>query len=93
MNIPRKETRIAVKVQPNAHRSEVAGLTGGVWKIKIAAHPDKGKANQELIDFLSDKLAISKDSITILRGHTSRNKVLLIGALTTEEIDQRLGSQ
>jgi uncharacterized protein len=82
--------QISIKVQPNAGRNEVVGSSGSVWKIKIAAAPDKGKANKELIDFLSDKLNIKKAQISILRGQTSHNKVLLIDGLNEGEVEARM---
>ena len=77
-------------MQPNAGRNEVTGLANGVWKIKIAAPPDKGKANKELVDFLSDVLEIKKAQITILRGQTSHNKVLAIEGLSEVEVVERM---
>jgi uncharacterized protein len=92
MNDGIKATKITVKVQPGAHHSEVAGLAAGVWKIKIAAPADKGKANRELIDFLTDKLDVPKTGITILKGLTSHNKILLVQSLSAAEIEKRLSS-
>jgi uncharacterized protein len=87
-----KITRISIKVQPNAGRNEVVGSTNGVWKMKIAAPPDKGKANKELIEFLSDTLEVRKDSIVILKGETSHNKVVAIEGLALVEIEKKLRS-
>jgi uncharacterized protein (TIGR00251 family) len=81
---------ILVKVQPNAGRNEVVGQANSVWKIKIAAPPDKGKANKELVDFLSDLLDIKKSRIAISRGQTSHNKVIEIEGLSLEEVLSRL---
>ena len=47
--------RLAIKVTPNAGRNEITGFKDGVLQVRIAAPPDKGKANKELIDFLSAK--------------------------------------
>jgi uncharacterized protein (TIGR00251 family) len=84
------QTRIAVKVQPNSGRNEIIGLTEGVWRIKIAATPDKGKANKRLIEFLSDILGIKKDCLEILKGQTSHNKIILVAGLSLEEVNQHL---
>jgi uncharacterized protein len=85
-------TRLSIKVQPNAGRNEVVALNDGVWKIKIAAQPDKGKANKELIEFLSDTLGVRKDSITILKGETSHNKILAIIGVKPEEVKAALSA-
>ena len=78
--------KISIKVQPNSNRNEVVGVVNGVWKIKIAAPPDKGKANKELVDFLSELLDIKKDRINILRGQTSHNKIVEIEGLSAETL-------
>ena len=88
--MPNNQTKVSVKVLPNAGKNEVSGLTNGVWRIKIAAPPDKGKANKELIKFLSDILGLKKDHVIILKGQTSHNKLIAIDGLTQEEIISRL---
>ena len=82
--------KISIKVQPNSNRNEVVGVVNGVWKIKIAAPPDKGKANKELVDFLSEWLDIKKDRINILRGQTSHNKIVEIEGLSAESLSARM---
>jgi uncharacterized protein len=85
--------KISVKVMPNAGKNEISGLTGDVWRIKIAAPPDKGKANKELIEFLSKILEISKDSLTLIKGHTSHNKIIAIYGLTISSVNSRLSGR
>jgi uncharacterized protein (TIGR00251 family) len=82
--------RLAVKITPNAGRNEVTGFKEGVPQIKIAAPPEKGKANKELVDFLSERLEVRKSSILIIKGQTSRNKVVSIETLSNEEIMNKL---
>jgi hypothetical protein len=61
---------------PRAARSEVAGITtDGAMKVRIAAVPDKGKANEELRDILADWFAVPKSNVELLRGETSQRKV------------------
>ena len=84
------EVRISLRIQPGAPKNEVAGLAGGVWKIKIAALPVEGKANKALIDYLSEVLDIAKSNITIVRGERGRDKVIAISGLTGEEIEKQL---
>ena len=84
------QAKLSLRVQPNATRSEVVSFNGEVLQVKVAAPPIKGKANKELISFLSKVLGISKNSLTIMKGHTSRNKVILVAGLSQEELGQRL---
>jgi uncharacterized protein (TIGR00251 family) len=79
-----------VKVHPGAGRSEITGFTGGALQIKINAPPEKGKANRELMDYLSRRLDVKKSAISIIKGETGRNKLIAIEGLTPEEIIGRL---
>lgn len=90
---PPDEIRISFRIQPGAPKNAVAGLINGVWKIRIAAPPVEGKANRELIEFLSDVLDVPKSSIAIVKGETGRDKVVAIAGLSREEIDNRLGEK
>lgn len=74
-------TQLAVRVTPNAKRSEFAGWTADekgrpVLLVKLQAPPVEGKANTELIRFLAKALGCSKSEIVLLRGDTSRQKSL-----------------
>lgn len=65
-----------VSVAPNAKRTAVDGLHDGALRVRLAAPPVDGKANQCLIDWLADQLGCPKRSITLLRGQASRRKQL-----------------
>ena len=90
--MPKILTNISVKVTPNAGRNEILGLSEGVWRIKVAAPPDKGKANKLLIEFLSEILDVKKDSLSLVRGQTSHKKVISIDGLSAEEASRRLAA-
>jgi len=79
-----------VRVHPNATTNEVVGFTGGVLQVKISAPPVKGRANKELIAFLSKILGVGKSQVYIIKGHTARNKVIAIDGLSLKEITGRL---
>ena len=82
--------RVVVRVQPNASKNELLRYLGGVLNVKIAAPPIKGKANQELIRFLSEVLGVSKSKLTIVKGLTDRTKVISIDELTQEQIVKQM---
>ena len=84
------KAEILVRVHPNAAKNDVVGVTDGVWQVRISAPPVKGKANKELIAFLSRLLGVGKSQISIIRGHTSRNKAIAINGLSQEDIMKRL---
>ena len=82
--------KITLRVRPNAVRNEITDFTSGVLQIRVAAPPIKGKANKELIDFLSQKLGVSKSDLQIIKGNTSQHKVIAINSLSQEEISKKL---
>lgn len=82
MPIPENKARISVQVYTNAIRNEIVDLSNGILRVKLSAPPVKGKANRELVAFLSRLLGLKKDSISIIKGHTTRNKVVVIDGLS-----------
>jgi len=90
MPISGSEARISVRVHPGATKNEVVGFTDGVLRVRVSAPPVKGKANRELIAFLSEKLGVTRGKVAIIKGHTTRNKVVAINGLSQEELTKRL---
>jgi uncharacterized protein len=82
---------LAIKAIPNAPRSEIVGWLGEALKIKIHAPPVEGRANDALCEFLADALDLPRRAITVLRGDTSRQKVVRIDGLALIEVKSRLG--
>lgn len=84
--LPKEKLRISVNVNPNAGQNKVVGFQDGLLKVMIAAPPIKGKANQELLRFLSDLLGISKSNLAIEKGETSKKKTVAISGLSQSEV-------
>jgi uncharacterized protein (TIGR00251 family) len=82
--------RLEIKVVPNAPRSEVVGWLGPALKVKVHAPPVEGKANEELCAVVADSLGISRRSVRVDHGATSRKKLLLIDDLSLEEVYAKL---
>ena len=82
--MPIQKTTISIKVTPNAARNEIAGFADDILRVKVAAPPVKGKANKELVSFLCRLLAVSKDRVSIVKGHTARNKIVAIDGMNKE---------
>lgn len=74
---------IKVKITANSRKNEIVGWQSNVLKIKIAATPQKGKANKVLTSFLAKEWNIAKNNIKIVRGERSRLKVLDISGINT----------
>jgi uncharacterized protein (TIGR00251 family) len=70
--------KVTIKITPNAKKTEIVNCDDDVFKIRIAAKPVDGKANDELIRFLSKEWKIPQAQILIIQGRTSKNKVIEI---------------
>ncbi len=70
--------KLSIYVQPGAKKTELQGLHDGRPKVRINAPPVDGAANEELVRFVSKLLKISKSSVNLISGHTSRLKTLEI---------------
>ena len=90
MPIAVNKARIYIRVYPNADRNEIVNLIDGVLRVRISAPPVKGKANAELIAFLSRLLGINKGNISIIRGQASRDKLVVINGLGQESVSKLL---
>jgi uncharacterized protein (TIGR00251 family) len=78
-----------VRVVPRASRSEVVGLHDGALRVRVAAPPVEGAANQELVKFLSKRLKIPRASLTLISGANSKNKIIRVAnptSATREEL-------
>jgi uncharacterized protein (TIGR00251 family) len=69
-------------VQPGAKRTEVAGLHGDRLKIRLAAPPVDGAANDELARFLAEAFGVPRRQVTIVSGHASRIKRVRVASPT-----------
>lgn len=83
-------TRVRLKVQPRAARTEVAGVAGSELRVRVTAAPVDAAANEAVLEFLAEVLGCRRGAVQLLRGHTSRHKVVLIAGLRLEEVQARL---
>jgi len=83
---------ITVDVVPSVQKTELGKVNEwrGALQVKVAARAREGEANEELIRFLAEKLGVSRDSVRILKGGTSKHKTLCIHA-PKEKVEKLLG--
>lgn len=79
-----------VRVQPHARRTGVGGVHDGALKIALQAPAVDGKANAALVGFLADLAGVPKGAVRILRGETSRAKMVLIEGTDAAALGRRL---
>lgn len=85
--------QLAVQITPNAPRSQVVGWLEDRLKIKVKAPAVEGKANAELLRFLSETLDIRPNCVHLLRGDTARQKLIGIEGLDLAQINEKLGQK
>jgi len=78
----------AVRVQPRASRTEIAGELDGAVKIRLAAPPVEGEANEELIRFLARLFGVARQQVAIISGATSRNKSVRVSGVSAQEAEK-----
>jgi uncharacterized protein (TIGR00251 family) len=83
---------LPIKAIPNAPRSEVVGWLGEALKVKIHAPPVEGRANEALCEFMADALGLPRRAVRVLRGDSSRLKVVRIDGLSLAEAKSRLSA-
>jgi len=81
---------LAVRVTPRARKNEIVGVAGSALKLKLAAPPVEGAANASLCAFLAEKLGVRKSAVSLIAGQTSRQKVVRVEGVTTDEVLARL---
>ena len=73
---------LAIHAQPGSKRSAVAGVVpearGEALKVRLAAPPVEGRANEELVTLLAESLGVPRRSVTVVKGGTSRHKSVLV---------------
>ncbi len=69
---------IHIKVTPRSSKNEILPQTDGSYKIRLTVPPVDGKANEKIIELLSDYFDVAKSKVMIVRGEGSRNKVVEI---------------
>lgn len=77
---------LKVAARPGASRSAVQGLVGDALKVAIQAPPEKGKANDELVRFLAKALGLRRPQVTLVKGDTSRDKVVRVEGLDADAL-------
>lgn len=78
------------KIVPGSSRTYISGLLGGMLKIKIAAPPEKGKANQSLIEFLAKQLGVKKGDVSIISGQTNPVKQVQVLGVSADSLIEKL---
>lgn len=82
--------RIKVTVSPGAARTELVGRHGDGWKARVAAPPERGRANEALVELLAAALEVPASSVRVVGGRSARAKVVEVADLEAAELERRL---
>jgi uncharacterized protein len=82
--------RVAITVSPGAARTELIGRHADGWRARVAAPPERGRANRALVELVADVAAVSRDRVAVVAGASGKRKVLEVEGLDAAELDRRL---
>jgi uncharacterized protein YggU (UPF0235/DUF167 family) len=85
-------TRLRLRVSPGAGRSAVVGRHGAAWKVRVAAAPERGKANDAVVELLAATLALPRPSVRLVSGLGTRDKIVELAGIDADETDRRLAA-
>ena len=80
---------VRLKAVPGASRDAIAGLIGDRLKVRVAAPPEGGRANEAIVELLATSLGLSPSSVAIVQGHGSPLKTVRVDA-SPEAVTERL---
>lgn len=84
---------LPIKAVPGAPRNEVCGWMGEALKVKVKAPPVEGKANDALLKFLAETLSVPPRAVSLVRGGTSRHKLVRIEGLDPAQARAKLSGR
>lgn len=83
---------MGIRAKPTGKRNRIVSMSGPALEVELAAKPQNGEANAELVDYMSDILRVKKRDLQLISGDKSRDKQLLLqtGLLDIEKVQQLL---
>jgi uncharacterized protein (TIGR00251 family) len=84
--------RLLVRVVPGAWRTDVVGRHGDAWKVRVAAAPERGRANRALERLLATRLGLPLRDVSVVSGTLTRDKVVEVRGVSADEAERRLAA-
>lgn len=88
MGVP--STRLRLRVIPGATRPGIVGRYGDAWKVRVAEAPERGRANEAVVNLLAETLAVARSDVRIVSGHGGPDKVVELDGVPEHELVRRL---
>ncbi|MFN8186809.1 MAG: DUF167 domain-containing protein [Gaiellales bacterium] len=88
-----KPVRLRIRVSPGARGSELVGRHGDGWKLRVAAPPERGRANEAVVVLLAETLGVPRQAVRVVAGQTGRDKVIEVDGIANEDAERRLAAR
>ena len=79
-----------LRVIPGSTRPGIVGRHGDAWKVRVAAAPERGRANEAVLDLLAEALALPRRDMRLIAGHGARDKIVELDGIAEDETRRRL---
>jgi uncharacterized protein YggU (UPF0235/DUF167 family) len=77
-------------VSPGAKRTELVGRHGSAWKVRVVAAPERGRANEAVLELLAGALRVPRGRLRVVAGTSARDKVIEVEGMRDDEADRLL---
>ncbi|HEY2940652.1 MAG TPA: DUF167 domain-containing protein [Gaiellaceae bacterium] len=91
--MPEPSTRLRLRVSPGARKTELVGRHGDAWKVRVSAPPENGRANDAVLKLLAERVGLPRRAVSLVSGHSGREKVVQVDGLDRAESERRLESE
>jgi hypothetical protein len=81
---------LRLRIVPGAAGDRIVGRHGDAWKVRVAAPPERGKANAALVRLLARTLGVAPRDVSVVSGAGARDKIVTVAGLDSAEIDSRM---
>jgi uncharacterized protein len=83
-------TRLRLRVVPGARKPGLVGRYGDGWKVRVSAPPERGAANEAVLELLAGLLGVPAGAVRLVSGRASRDKIVIVEGLSPDETEARL---
>jgi uncharacterized protein len=84
-------TRLRLRVSPGARKTELVGRHGDAWRVRVSAPAENGRANAAVLKLLAERVGLPRRAVSLVSGHSAREKVVQVDGLDRAESERRLG--
>lgn len=88
-----RPVRLRVHAVPGAKSAAVVGRHGEAWKVRVTAPPERGRANDAVVELLSTRLGVTSRDVAVVSGASSRDKVVELRGVSAVEAERRLAGE